>query len=52
MAMTIWEEHDVVERIGPDGTIERVVVDRGRIVGATSWCPEAHTPVRPIPLTP
>ena len=41
----------VILRYNRDGTIDREIVLRWRIVGATSFAPEAHTPVRPIRLS-
>lgn len=47
----VWEESPrVVTRLGPDGSQEEMRVWRGRLVGASSFDPEAHTLVRCIPL--
>jgi hypothetical protein len=41
----------IVTHVAPDGTVERQVIERWRIVRATSFDREAHTPVRPIRLS-
>jgi hypothetical protein len=45
------EQRLIVRRYALDGTVESAVIERRRIVRATSFDSAAHTRVRPIKLS-